>query len=56
MNNDDFMVLVSGGSRHPVSELVCCVAVAFKMTEKESNKSALNFALSSNIPPQKLFR
>ena len=33
MNNDDFTVLVSGGSRHHWVSVVCCVAVAFKMTE-----------------------
>ena len=42
------------GQQTPVSEHVYCVAIAFKMTERLSNESASNFALSLNIPPQKL--
>ena len=33
VNNDNCTVLVSGGSRHPLSEHVSCVVVTFKMTE-----------------------
>ena len=55
MNNEDFTVLVSGGSRcHWVS--MCTVwPLHSTWLSKESNKSASNFALSLNIPPQKLF-
>ena len=39
----------------PLSEHVYCVAIAFKMTEQQSNESASKFVLSLNIPPWKLF-
>ena len=54
MNNDDFTVLVRGGGR-PLSKHVDCVAVTLKMSERVEHGSASNFALSLNIPPQKLF-
>ena len=54
MNNDDFTVLVSGGSRcHWVS--MCTVWLSHsEWLSKENNESTPNFALSLNIPPQKL--
>ena len=39
-----------------LSEHVCCVVVTFKMTVRVGQSFASNFALSLNIPPQKLFR
>ena len=55
MNNDEFTVLVSGGSRcHWVS--MCTVWLSHsEWLSKENNESTPNFALSLNIPPQKLF-
>ena len=51
VNNDDFTVLVSGDGR-------CCWVSMCTMWPSHSkwlsNKSASNFALSLNIPPQKL--
>ena len=54
VNNDDFTVLVSGGGRcHWVS--MCTVWPSHSRWLNEySNKSASKFALSFNIPPQKL--
>ena len=55
VNDDDFTVLVSGGSR-------CCWVTMYtgspshlKWLSKYSNKCASNFALSFNILPWKLF-
>ena len=55
MNNDDFTVLVSGGgSLHWVS--MCTVWPSHpKWLTEWSNESASHFALSLNIPLQKLF-
>ena len=53
MNNDNLTVLVSGGWSMLLSEHVYCVAIEFKITEQYSKKSASNFALILNIPPQK---
>ena len=44
MNNDNFTVLISGGSR-PVSEHVYFVAIAFKMTEREEQKTYIKFCI-----------
>ena len=43
MNNDDFTVLVSGGSRHRLSEHVYCVAITFKMTEQVKQQICIKF-------------
>ena len=40
----------------PLSEHLCWVALAFKMTEWVQQWICINFALSLNIPLQKLFR
>ena len=52
MNNDDFTVLVSGGSRYPWENLCTVWLLHSKWV---SNESASNFVWSLNIPPQKLF-
>ena len=44
MNNDDFTVLVSGGSRH-LSEHVYCVAVTLKMTEQVGQRICIKFCI-----------
>ena len=43
MNNDDFTVLVSGGGRLLLSELVYSVAIAFKMTEQVEQLICIKF-------------
>ena len=58
MNNDDFTVLVSGGSRHVgTGEHVECSSCSkcSKWQSEYSNESAWNFVLSLNIPLQKLW-
>ena len=45
MNNDDFTVLVGGGSRRPLNEHVYCVAVAFKMTEPVEQQICITFCI-----------
>ena len=55
MNNDDFTVLVSGGSRCCWVNM-CTVRLSHsKWLSKWSNESASNFVLSLSNPPQKLF-
>ena len=56
MNNDDFTVLVSGGGRHHWVSMCMVWPSHSKGLSKQSNESALNFVLSLNIPPQKLYR
>ena len=43
LNNDDFTVLVSGGSRRSLSEHVCCGAITFKMTEWVEQWTCITF-------------
>ena len=45
MNNDNFTVLVSEGSRPPLSEQVYCVAVTFKMTEQVEQQICIKFCI-----------
>ena len=45
MNSDDFTVLVSGGSRHRLSEHVYCVAITFKMTERVEQQICIKFCV-----------
>ena len=45
MNNDDFTLLVSGGSRHPLSKHVYCVAVAFKITKLLEQQICIKFCV-----------
>ena len=56
MYNNNFTVLVSGGSRHHWVSMCRVWPLHSKRLSKQSNKSASNIALSLNIPPQKLFR
>ena len=55
VNNDDCTVLVSGGGRCPSVSMCTVWPSHSKWLSKESNESASQFALSLNIPPQKLF-
>ena len=55
VNNDDFIVLGSGGSRHHWVS-VCTVWLSHsKWLSEYSNESTSNFALSWNTPPRQLF-
>ena len=45
VNNDDFTVLVSGGSRHLWNEHVYCMAVPFKMTERVEQQICIKFCV-----------
>ena len=56
MNNDDFTVLVSGGGRCPSASMCTAWPTLSKWLIEYSNESASDFALSLNIPQQKLFR
>ena len=56
VNNNNFTVLVSGGSRHHWVSMCTVWLSHSKWLSKQSNKSASNFALSLNIPLLKLFR
>ena len=56
MNNDNFIILISGGNRCCWVSLCTVWLLHSKWLSKESNKSASDFALSLNIPLQKLFR
>ena len=56
VNNDDFTVLVSGGSRRYWVSMCTVWPLHSKWLSEQSNESASNFALSSNIPLWKLFR
>ena len=55
-NNDDFTVLVSGGGRRCWVSMCTVWPSHSKWVSKKSKESASNFALSLNIPPQKLLR
>ena len=47
VNNDDFTVLVSEGSRlHVYCEHVYCVAIAFKMTERVEQRICIRFGIN----------
>ena len=56
VTNDDFTVLVSGGSRHCRVSICTVWPSHSKWLSKDSNESASNFALNLNIPPRKLLR
>ena len=56
MNNDDFTVLVSGGSRCCWVSMCTVCLLHSKLLCKDSKESASNFALRLNIPPWKLSR
>ena len=55
MNNDDFTVLVRGGSRHCWMSMCTVWSLHSKWLSEQSNECASNFSLSLNIPLQKLF-
>ena len=55
MNNDDFTVLVSGVGRYHWVSMCTVWSSHSKWLSEQSNKSASDFVLSLNIPPQKLF-
>ena len=55
VNNDDFTVLVGGGSRRPLNEHVYCVAVAFKMTELTEQQVCIKFCIKLDHSQRKLF-
>ena len=54
VNNDSFIVLVSGGGRCCWVSMCTVWSSHSKWLRELSNKSALNFVLSLNIPPWKL--
>ena len=56
MNNADFTVLVSAGGRCCWVSMCTVWPLHSKWLSGHSNKSTSNFALSLNIPLQKLFR
>ena len=56
VNNEDFTVLVSEGSKHHWVSMCTVRTTHSKWLSKKNNESVSNFALSLNIPPQKLFR
>ena len=55
MNNDDFTVPVKGGGRHCWVSMWTVWPLHSKWLGEQSNESLSNFALSLNIPLQKLF-
>ena len=55
MNNDNFTVLVSGGSRCCWESMYTVGVLHSKWVSEQSNDSVSNFVLSLNIPPWKLF-
>ena len=55
MNNDNFTVLVSGGSRCCWESMYTVWVLHSKWVSEQSNDSVSNFVLSLNIPPWKLF-
>ena len=56
VNNDDFTVLVNGGSRHHWVSMCTVWPLHSKWLSEYSRKYTSNFALSLSIPLQKLFR
>ena len=52
MNNDDFIVPVTGGGRHHWVSMCAVWPSHSKWLSKKSNGSVSNFPLSLNIPPQ----
>ena len=56
MNNDNFTLLVSGGSRHCWVSLCIVWPLHSKWLNEQSNQSASNVVLSLNIPLWKVFR
>ena len=56
MNNDDFTVVVSEGSRCHCVNMCTMWQSHSKWLSEYSKESASNFALSLNVPPWKLFR
>ena len=56
MNNGDFTILISGGSRRCWVSICIGWLLHSKWLNKWSKESSSNFVLSLNILPQKLFR
>ena len=56
VNNDDLIVLVSGGGRHHGMSMCTVWPSHWKMTEQVEQKICIKFAWSLNTPLQKLFR